>query len=169
MSNPADPHIRWLIRRDLDFVLEIERNCFGADANSEKRFHDWLCARNIIGMVCELQGEENRIGGFMIYALEKGLIELLHFAVNPSDQRRGIGAAMIFKVLGKLDNRRRNRILVDVPETSLPFLLFLKRWGFRAERMDGDSIRMVHRLAKERREPLDVAAERMLAELDTGE
>lgn len=58
---------RWMIRRDLQTVLDIDRDSFwepwGEDAFLEK-----LRQRNCIGMVA-VQGE--KIVGFMVYELHK--------------------------------------------------------------------------------------------------
>ena len=78
--------IRWLIRRDMPEVLEIERSCFEYVWTEE----DFLCClrqRNCIGMVSE---HDHTIVGFMIYELHKMKLRIINFAVAPVEQRRGI-------------------------------------------------------------------------------
>ena len=78
-------HIRWMIRRDMAGVLEIEKLGFEFSW-SEEDFVRCLRQRNCIGMVCEY---EERVVGFMIYELHKNRIHVLNFAVHPDFSRSG--------------------------------------------------------------------------------
>ncbi|NOX54579.1 MAG: ribosomal protein S18-alanine N-acetyltransferase [Planctomycetes bacterium] len=120
--------IRWLIRRDLPEVLDIERASFEFAWTEE----DFLCClrqRNCIGMVAEY---EDRIVGFMIYELHKSTLQILNFAVHPDFRRLKIGSQMIEKLVDKLCQQRRREIRLEVRETNLPAQLFFRSQGFRA-------------------------------------
>jgi [ribosomal protein S18]-alanine N-acetyltransferase len=121
-------HIRWMIRRDMAEVLDIERGSFEFPW-FEEDFIRCLRQRNCIGMVAE-HGE--RVVGFMIYELHKTRLHILNFAVAPEFRHRGVGRQMIDKLLGKLSSQRRVRITLEVRETNLPAQLFFKAAGFRA-------------------------------------
>lgn len=121
-------HIRWMIRRDMNEVLEIERQSFEFPW-FEEDFIRCLRQRNCIGMVAE-QGE--RVVGFMIYELHKTRLHILNFAVSEEFRRRGVGRQMIEKLLSKLSSQRRTRITLEVRETNLAAQLFFKHAGFRA-------------------------------------
>ncbi len=121
-------HIRWMIRRDMAAVLDIESQCFEF-AWSEEDFIRCLRQRNCIGMVAE---EDDKVVGFMIYELHKTRLHILNFAVGADHRRKGIGNAMIAKLLGKLSHERRNRIMLEVRETNLEAQLFFKNVGFKA-------------------------------------
>jgi ribosomal-protein-alanine N-acetyltransferase len=121
-------HIRWMIRRDMPEVLEIENQNFEF-AWSEEDFIRCLRQRNCIGMVAE---HDERVVGFMIYELHKNRLHILNFAVSPDCQRHGIGQSMVRKLIGKLSPQRRNRILLEVRETNLDAQLFFRDVGFRA-------------------------------------
>ena len=121
-------HIRWMIRRDMPEVLEVENQAFEFPW-SEEDFIRCLRQRNCIGMVAEF---EERIVGFMIYELHKTRLHVLNFAVHRDFRRRGIGGSMIQKLASKLSHQRRNRILLEVRETNLPAQLFFRNSGFRA-------------------------------------
>ena len=121
-------HIRWMIRRDMAEVLQIERESFEYPWIDED-FIRCLRQRNCIGMVAEHEG---RVVGFMIYELQKTRIHVLNFAVVGEFQRRGVGSQMIAKLTAKLSLQRRNRILLSVRETNLPAQLFFRENGFRA-------------------------------------
>ena len=121
-------HIRWMIRRDMSEVLEIEQQSFEFPW-SEEDFIRCLRQRNCIGMVAEY---EERVVGFMIYELHKSRLHVLNFAVNSDCRRHGIGRQMIDKLIGKLSAQRRNRIMLEVRETNLDAQLFFRTAGFRA-------------------------------------
>jgi len=121
-------HIRWMIRRDMPEVLDIESRSFEFPW-SEEDFIRCLRQRNCIGMVAEY---DERVVGFMIYELHKNRLHILNFAVRPEFRRRGVAMAMVRKLIGKLSQQRRNRILLEIRETNLGAQLFFRDCGFRA-------------------------------------
>ncbi len=121
-------HIRWMIRRDMMEVLEIENQSFEFPW-SEDDFIRCLRQRNCIGMVAE---HDERVAGFMIYELHRNRLHILNFAVGADFRRRGVGQQMVEKLIGKLSSQRRNRILLEVRETNLEAQLFFRDLGFRA-------------------------------------
>lgn len=124
----CDVQIRWMIRRDMPEVLEIERQSFEF-AWSEEDFLCCLRQRNCIGMVAERQ---ERIAGFMIYELLKSQLHVLNFAVSPWARRQGVGAQMIEKLVNKLSQQRRQEICLEVRETNLAAQLFFRNQGLQA-------------------------------------
>ena len=121
-------HIRWMIRRDMGEVLQIEKGSFEFPW-FEEDFVRCLRQRNCIGMVAE---HGDRVVGFMIYELHKTRLHVLNFAVAPEYRRLGIGRQMIDKLVSKLSSQRRTRISLEVRETNLTAQLFFKQNQFRA-------------------------------------
>ncbi len=121
-------HIRWMIRRDMPEVLDIESQSFEFPW-LEEDFIRCLRQRNCIGMVAE---HDDRVVGFMIYELHKTRIHVLNFAVAVDYHRRGVGSQMVAKLIAKLSTQRRNRIILEVRETNLAAQLFFRENGFRA-------------------------------------
>jgi ribosomal-protein-alanine N-acetyltransferase len=121
-------HIRWMIRRDLADVLQIEADTFEFSW-SEEEFVRCLRQRNCIGMVAEL---DDKVVGYMIYELHKNRLHVLNFAVASEYRRRGVGSKMASKLVAKLTSQRRSRILLEVRETNLAAQLFFRKQGFRA-------------------------------------
>ena len=121
-------HIRWMIRRDMAEVLDIETGAFEFPW-SEEDFLRCLKQRNCIGMVAEY---DEQVVGFMIYELHKTRLHVLNFAVADDFRRMGAGRQMIQKLLGKLSYQRRSRIMLEVRETNLDAQLFFRALGFRA-------------------------------------
>ncbi len=121
-------HIRWMIRRDMPEVLEIEKSSFEFPW-SEEDFIRCLRQRNCIGMVAEY---DERVVGFMIYELHKNQLHVLNFSVRPDARRRGVGQQMINKLVGKLSQQRRNRVVLEIRETNLAAQLFFRNSDFMA-------------------------------------
>ncbi len=124
----APAYIRWMIRRDLPAVLNIEERCFEYPWGEED-FIKTLRQRNCIGMVAE-RGDQ--VVGFMIYEIHKFRLHLISMAVDPGYSRQGIGRTMVEKLISKMSYQGRNRVMLEVRETNLPAQLFFKSMGFQA-------------------------------------
>ena len=124
-------HIRWMIRRDMAEVLEIERTSFDY-AWTEDDFLRCQRQRNCIGMVAE---HNDRVVGFMIYELHKSKLHVLNFAVDPAHRRFGIGTQMAMKLVGKLSSHRRTKITLAVRESNLPAQQFFRSQAFSATKV----------------------------------
>lgn len=120
--------IRWMIRRDLAEVVEIERLSF-EQRWDEKVFLQVLRQRTCIGIVAE---HNHRVVGYAIYELQKNMISVLNFAVHPDFQRKYIGTQIINRIIDKLTQQRRRSIALEVRESNLSAQLFFKQMGFRA-------------------------------------
>jgi ribosomal-protein-alanine N-acetyltransferase len=121
-------HIRWMIRRDMPEVLDIERESFEFPW-FEEDFIRCLRQRNCIGMVAE---HAEHVVGFMIYELHKTRLHILNFAVGAPLRHRSVGTQMIEKLVGKLSSQRRTEITLEVRETNLGAQIFFRESGFRA-------------------------------------
>ena len=121
-------HIRWMIRRDMPEVLDIEQESFEFPW-CEEDFIRCLRQRNCIGMVAE---HDERVVGFMIYELHKTRLHVLNFAVGRDCRRQAAGTQMIAKLVSKLSSQRRTRIMLEVRETNLQAQLFFRKNNFRA-------------------------------------
>ena len=121
-------HVRWMIRRDMREVLDVERETFEFPWSDED-FTRCLRQRNCIGMVAE---SGDSVVAFMIYELHRSRLHVLNFAVARSHRRLGMGTRMMEKLVGKLSPERRSRIVLEVRETNLPAQLFFRSLGFRA-------------------------------------
>lgn len=134
MSQQLTVHTRWMIRRDMPEVMEIENSSFDCPW-SEDDFTKCLRQRNSIGFVAEL---DSRIIGHMIYELHQRRLCVLNFAVHPDFRRRKVGTQLIEKLRGKLSANRRNRITLAIRETNLNGQLFFSELGFRATSVERD-------------------------------
>lgn len=125
------PQIRWLIRRDMPEVMEIEKRSYEFPW-TEEEFLTCLRQRNCIGTVYESSG--GFIHGFMIYELHARTLRVLNLAVAPEVRGTGVGGAMIQRLIDKLDQQKRTFIEMEIRERNLQAQLFASRSGFRAVR-----------------------------------
>ena len=134
-------HVRWMVRRDLAEVAEIERQSF-AECWEDDGFREVLRRRNVIGMVADDGG---RVVGYMVYELHRHRIELLRLAVAADRRREGVGERLVAKVKGRIAPfyGRRESISIDAPEddATIEACRFLASQGFAARlvRGEGDS------------------------------
>lgn len=125
---PQRPHVRWMIRRDMDEVLRIENDQFEFPW-CEDDFRRALQTRNCIGLVVDF---DEQAAGFVIYELHKTRLHVLNLAVAKQFERRGFGRILLDKLIAKLNPDRRVRISTEVRETNLNAQLFFRACGFRA-------------------------------------
>lgn len=129
-------HLRWIIRRDVPECMDIDQLCF-PNPWGESDFVECQTQRNCIGMCAE--DADDRIVGFMYYELYPKRLHLLNFAVLPAMQRKGVGTAMVAKLLAKLNQQRRTRIELGIRESNLDGQLFFKAMGFKAFKVVRDA------------------------------
>jgi ribosomal-protein-alanine N-acetyltransferase len=120
-------HIRWLIRRDLERVIDIESH--NDYPWSREEFIEELKKSKNIGMIAE---KNEKTIGFMIYELSKDSIRILNFSVDPAYRRKQIGTRMCKQLKDKLSPCRRTKLIFEIRETNLPTQLFFQKQGFVA-------------------------------------
>jgi len=163
LHNDLAAHIRWMIRRDMPEVLNIENEGFGTPW-TEEDFISYLQRKNCIGMVAE---HEDRVVGFMIYGLHKRHMTLHNLAVAADFRGRSIGTQFVLKLQNKLSPQRRCRIVAYVNEDNVVAHCFLKGMCFRAVAIERkyfanptrDAYRMEYRMPRLKKHPCLVCAE----------
>lgn len=123
---PSSVDVRWLIRRDLEAVLEIDWLSFEQPLD-EVHFIGSMRHTNIIGLVAE---RDDAIVGYMIYATWKNRMEVCRMAVHPHYRRHGVGRAMIDRIKKKLSPTRRKCLCALVYEYWLDAQMFFAANGF---------------------------------------
>ena len=124
-------YIRWMIRRDMAEVVDIEHRAFPYPW-TEEDFIKALRERNVIGQVAEV---EDKVVGYMIYELRKGRIQLLNLAVDIDYRRQGIGTQLLnmhVKRNREAKNQHKRKIVTAVCEMNLDAQKWLASRGFRA-------------------------------------
>lgn len=143
----SNVHVRWMIRRDMPAVLDIERESF-ADAWDAGDLSEAMRCRNVVGMIAE---DGDRVVGHMVYVLHPGHLELLRIAVAPDRRREGVGEVLLNKLKGKVApfHRSREAVSIDVPEpeATLEACRFLASQGFASRLVRGAGDDDVYRFA----------------------
>jgi [ribosomal protein S18]-alanine N-acetyltransferase len=131
-------HMRWMTRRDLPHVLQIEEQSFKEPWN-EDNFLQVLRLRNCIGMVIEY---EDLVIGFVLYELHDHStipgrpIEILNIAVCPEFRRMMVGTSMIEKLKSKLSWQRRRKLMAWVSERNLEAQVWFRSNGFLCTKIE---------------------------------
>ena len=136
MKEKMKVYIRWMIRRDLDFVCAIEQQYPSADSWVEGDFIRHLRVRNCIGFIAE--DEHDEVVGFMVCMLDRERVSVLKFGVATGSAGKGVGRQMIDKLKSKLATGRRGEIVFTVDERSMGFLLVLRAMQFKATGVSRD-------------------------------
>lgn len=118
--------LRWMIRRDVEAVAEIEQALFN-EPWTAARFSSYLSDRKSVGIIAEVDGE---IIGYAVYTHRNGVINLDNLGVVTHWQREGVATAILCKIKSMCGTR--NGIIDSVSEDNLPMQLFLKSQGFTA-------------------------------------
>lgn len=124
-ATKVSPHIRWMIRRDMPEIEQIE---IGVENPIPIFEIEQFCqSRYCIGMVAEL-GE--KVVGFVLYELHKSHLQISRIAVHPEYRRLGIASAIIGKLKSQLSIERRRKLEITVCEYDLYLQLFLRSQSF---------------------------------------
>jgi len=122
---------RWLLRRDMDRVLQIEHQVFP---------HPWapldfarcLKHRRHRGLAAEHDGE---LIAYCVIDLGPQRLEIMNLAVDILHQRRGVGRQFIDRVARSAG---RFPIRAHVQEANLDAQLFFRACGFRCDKIIPD-------------------------------
>lgn len=122
---------RFLHNRDFDRLIEIDCDTCGKYSwEPDDLFKVIKNENNTCGIVAV--DETDFPLGFCLYSLlNVECFDILHFAVDKAEQRKGVGTALVNKMKNKL-NEERFYISVDVPEGNLAAQLFFKEMKFKA-------------------------------------
>lgn len=119
-------HIRWMIRRDVPEVLEIEKLSYEKTWGEEKLIR-MLRKRNVIANVVE---HDDLVVAYCVYALKKHSVRILKLAVHPDQRRLGVGTTIVRRLLSK-----RRKVIAVIDERNKSAQLFLSAAGLRATRV----------------------------------
>jgi ribosomal-protein-alanine N-acetyltransferase len=119
--------IRWLIKKDMRFVLRIQESL--EFPWTETDFLEALGNTNCIGMVAEIN---NEIAGYMIYELYREYFYIVNLAVKETLRKQKVGSQLVNMLQDRLSHHRRTSINTNIRESQLSVQFFLKSLGFKA-------------------------------------
>lgn len=138
----------WLIKKDLDEVIRIDRSVYEYGWSEEDFIH-YLKTPSCIGLTCK-DTKTGELCGYVVYLLRREYIEVIRLGVHLPHRRRGVATVLVEKLLYKLQHSSpKKQLEICVPESSLSMQLLLKRLGFKAtgeverDYIEGKAYRMV--------------------------
>jgi ribosomal-protein-alanine N-acetyltransferase len=143
--------LRPLRRSDLGRLVRLERVCFPEDAYPRALFDELLdeCAGTFL--IAESEGV---LAGYVVLCVRGARAELVSIAVRPQFRRKGIGDALLRRVIRIARRRGVARVSLTVRVENQDAAAFYRRFGFkRTGRIrryydnGGDGFRMSLRLA----------------------
>jgi len=130
---------RWMIKRDYDDVLRIERQAAGQYAWNLADLQRELRQRDAIGTVAEC---EHVVCGFAVFRILPRAYMVVNMVVASEARRNRVGSQMVERLVDKL-SQKRTKLIVPVHETNLAAQLFLQSCGLRCVAVDGETYRFV--------------------------
>lgn len=122
------PRIRWMVVRDTEAVLRIERASFDFPWSAGE-LAAVLWDLRVTAKVAEHGG---CVAGFVIYRSRERTVEVLDLAVHPGCRRAGVGRSLLAHTAEKLTRQGRKQLVAWVNELNLEAQLFFAACGFRA-------------------------------------
>lgn len=139
MNTQTKITVRWMIRRDLPQIVQIELDSAGGW--DEDRVLRHMAVANKIGMVAEADapGGGTVVVGFVLYELRANCVRINRIAVHPNWRRRGVGRDLVARLKGRLGvhGHRRDALSASVPENAVGAQCFLRQCGFTGKLRDG--------------------------------
>lgn len=124
---------------DLDFMRQVSARVFSIYGNYDQILLNWLLEPEVITVVAE---QEARATGFAMLAiqaeLELGAAHLLAIAVNPEEQRRGIGHALLRHMEAAARQQGLRRIMLHTAAGNVSARSFFRKAGFKIWGFKGD-------------------------------
>jgi [ribosomal protein S18]-alanine N-acetyltransferase len=122
--------IRWMVHRDLNQVLKIERASYSPDWRWPADAFEAPELNRQVNLVATL---DNQVAGYIVYLCRAASIEIMNLTVSPQHRRRGIASQLLRRVLSKVKSKHGAIIETIVRESSLPVQLLLQDHGFFAQ------------------------------------
>lgn len=124
-------NVRWMIRKDIPDILEIEDKTKQWDGMSEDNIVELTKAKNNIAMVSEeiKENKQKKIFGFIIYNIHHETLTIL--ALNGYDKVL-TAETCLQNIISKKLNSKRKEVIYDTTEDETKLHLKLKEMGFRA-------------------------------------
>jgi len=133
MLSPKETKLRfrWMLDKDRDRVLEIEREVFRYPYSSEE-FDDLLATGRLRGATALVAELDSIVVGYFIYHTVSETIEIISIAIDNDNKRRGIGSQFINRMIEAKRGIDIRYFEVRCAEVNLDSQLFFSAMGFKA-------------------------------------
>ena len=123
--------IELMKKEDLDQVLEIENACF-SDPWTRNYFEDELNNTELCRLFVDRQDDEIVSFGSIWLMLEN--CDIVNIAVKPEHQRKGLGQAMLDRLIEEAKNNNCEYVHLEVRYNNVPALNLYRKNGFEKVR-----------------------------------
>lgn len=127
MDAAANLGIRAFEERDLPQVLRIEKLCFAEEAYPEELFRELAAKPSTQFLVAR---RRERTIGYALAVVRGRWAELISIAVHPRHRRRGVGQALLERLLGRLRRARVASCRLAVRTTNSAAIALYEKNGF---------------------------------------
>ncbi len=124
---PTNIFFKAIQKRDLDFVLTIEKLCYENPWSSNK-FLDTLANPNSYSQA--LIADDGLIG-YAFFNLAGDSADLLNLAIHPNYQQQGFAQLLMKKTFSKLTKLEVNCLYLEVRESNHRAINFYQKVGFK--------------------------------------
>lgn len=127
---PPPAEIAWgsMAESDLEEVVRIERATF-PNPWTHAQFRDGIAGHSpTFGLVAR---REDRIAGYAVARAVAGEGEILNVAVSPDERRRGLGRALVVRVLEEARARGASEVHLEVRSGNRAAIALYRSLGFR--------------------------------------
>lgn len=110
---------------DIDQVFEIDLKAF-PDPWTKNMLADCIGKFN-----CEVVGTDNKVYGYAIFSTVLDEAELLHIAVDPSQQHQGLGSKLMERILQLASDKGVKHWFLEVRESNRAAINLYQKYGFQ--------------------------------------
>lgn len=122
---PRDTSIRPAVAADADALAALHKLAFTPSWSATEIA--WMLDSPGLGLVAE---DGNETIGFVLGRAVAGEAEVLTLAVCPDGRRRGVGSALLSRLLDSLRERRIAVLFLEVADDNAAALALYRRFGF---------------------------------------
>lgn len=119
--------IRWMEERDLDAIMEVEKQCFTLPWSKEAFYNELHQNRFAHYLVLE---EDNHVIGYCGAWLVVDEAHITNIAVLPAYQGRGLGKAILSRMIEECKQQAIERMTLEVRASNLVAQSLYKKLGF---------------------------------------
>ncbi len=138
--------VREASRKDLDAVYEIEKQSFSDPYPMD--FLGFLYETDRETFLVAEKKEDGAVAGYVIAAVEKNLGHIISIAVHPLERNRGVGTAVMCRVLKLLKASGATSVRLEVRQSNVEAQSFYETLDFKcshvSEKYYGDENALIY-------------------------
>lgn len=114
---------------DLEQIMEIEQVSFPFPWTNRMFFHE--LSNDSLSFAYVVRDVDGKIIGYVFMKALLDELHLLNIAVDPQWRRKGLGKVLIERVLNTVEEKRMERVILEVRVSNQPALDLYRKFGFK--------------------------------------